>query len=75
MMGQVRWFYRPEDAVSGRLPFHGSFELFMSDHEVRLDSSYKRMMRDEKANLVTREVGLSVDRMRMRCDWKMTKLT
>uniref|UniRef100_A0A7R9V747 PHD-type domain-containing protein n=1 Tax=Chlamydomonas euryale TaxID=1486919 RepID=A0A7R9V747_9CHLO len=28
----VKWYYRPEEAVSGRKPFHGAQELFDSDH-------------------------------------------
>ncbi|KAL5677453.1 hypothetical protein ACJX0J_013584, partial [Zea mays] len=29
---RVRWYYRPEEAKGGRRPFHGSKELFLSDH-------------------------------------------
>mmetsp|Transcript_7197 Transcript_7197/g.26456 ORF Transcript_7197/g.26456 Transcript_7197/m.26456 type:complete len:192 (-) Transcript_7197:2372-2947(-) len=29
---QVRWYYRPEEAIGGRKPFHGEDELFYSDH-------------------------------------------
>lgn len=29
---QVNWFYRPEEAIGGRKPFHGEKELFLSDH-------------------------------------------
>lgn len=29
---KVMWFYRPEEAVGGRKPFHGERELFKSDH-------------------------------------------
>lgn len=28
----VRWYYRPEESVGGRREFHGSKELFLSDH-------------------------------------------
>ncbi|KAF9619240.1 hypothetical protein IFM89_005794 [Coptis chinensis] len=28
----VRWYYRPEESIGGRRPFHGSKELFLSDH-------------------------------------------
>ncbi|KAM3376976.1 chromatin remodeling protein EBS isoform X2 [Capsicum galapagoense] len=28
----VRWYYRPEESLGGRRQFHGSKELFMSDH-------------------------------------------
>ncbi|XP_047324552.1 chromatin remodeling protein EBS-like [Impatiens glandulifera] len=28
----VRWYYRPEESVGGRRLFHGSKELFLSDH-------------------------------------------
>ncbi|GER50335.1 PHD finger family protein / bromo-adjacenthomology (BAH) domain-containing protein [Striga asiatica] len=28
----VRWYYRPEESVGGRRQFHGSKELFFSDH-------------------------------------------
>ncbi|GBF96099.1 hypothetical protein Rsub_08975 [Raphidocelis subcapitata] len=28
----VVWYYRPEEAVGGRKPFHGKKELFLSDH-------------------------------------------
>ncbi|MCO5552243.1 hypothetical protein L7F22_005755 [Adiantum nelumboides] len=28
----VRWYYRPEDSIGGRRQFHGSKELFLSDH-------------------------------------------
>lgn len=29
---RVRWYYRPEESVGGRLEFHGAKELFLSDH-------------------------------------------
>lgn len=29
---RVRWYYRPEEAIGGRRPFHGAKELFLSDH-------------------------------------------
>ncbi|GJY05152.1 bromo adjacent homology domain, zinc finger, RING/FYVE/PHD-type containing protein [Tanacetum coccineum] len=29
---EVRRYYRPEDTVAGRKPFHGSRELFLTDH-------------------------------------------
>ncbi|XP_057764975.1 chromatin remodeling protein EBS-like [Salvia miltiorrhiza] len=29
---RVRWYYRPEESVGGRLDFHGEKELFLSDH-------------------------------------------
>ena len=29
---RVNWYYRPEDSSSGRLYFHGTHELFESDH-------------------------------------------
>ncbi|KAG6385060.1 hypothetical protein SASPL_153884 [Salvia splendens] len=32
MKVQVRWYYRPEEAVGGRRQFHGAKELFLSDH-------------------------------------------
>ncbi|XP_052205127.1 chromatin remodeling protein EBS-like [Diospyros lotus] len=28
----IRWYYRPEEAIGGRRPFHGSKEVFLSDH-------------------------------------------
>ncbi|KAK4360904.1 hypothetical protein RND71_019856 [Anisodus tanguticus] len=28
----VRWYYRPEESMGGRRQFHGSKELFLSDH-------------------------------------------
>ena len=28
----VRWYYRPEESIGGRRQFHGSKELFLSDH-------------------------------------------
>ncbi|KAJ6766034.1 CHROMATIN REMODELING PROTEIN SHL [Salix purpurea] len=28
----VRWYYRPEDSIGGRRQFHGSKEVFQSDH-------------------------------------------
>ena len=28
----VRWYYRPEESIGGRRPFHGAKELFLSDH-------------------------------------------
>ena len=31
-MALVQWYYWPEDTSSGRLHFHGSNELFKSDH-------------------------------------------
>ncbi|KAL8470120.1 hypothetical protein ACS0TY_032836 [Phlomoides rotata] len=32
MRVRVRWYYRPEEAVGGRRQFHGTKELFLSDH-------------------------------------------
>lgn len=29
---QVRWYYRPEESIGGRRQFHGSKEVFLSDH-------------------------------------------
>ncbi|KAI3836122.1 hypothetical protein MKX03_028101 [Papaver bracteatum] len=29
---KVRWYYRPEESIGGRRPFHGAKELFLSDH-------------------------------------------
>lgn len=29
---KVRWYYRPEESAGGRRQFHGSKELFLSDH-------------------------------------------
>lgn len=29
---RVRWYYRPEESVGGRLQWHGEKELFLSDH-------------------------------------------
>eukprot|EP00252_Welwitschia_mirabilis_P009359 TRINITY_DN2191_c0_g1_i1.p1 TRINITY_DN2191_c0_g1~~TRINITY_DN2191_c0_g1_i1.p1 ORF type:complete len:212 (-),score=19.97 TRINITY_DN2191_c0_g1_i1:495-1130(-) len=29
---RVRWYYRPEESIGGRRSFHGSKELFLSDH-------------------------------------------
>ncbi|KAH6826934.1 PHD finger family protein / bromo-adjacent homology domain-containing protein [Perilla frutescens var. hirtella] len=29
---RVRWYYRPEESVGGRLQYHGAKELFLSDH-------------------------------------------
>ncbi|KAL5209081.1 hypothetical protein ABZP36_004704 [Zizania latifolia] len=29
---RVRWYYRPEESIGGRRAFHGSKELFLSDH-------------------------------------------
>ncbi|XP_057826053.2 chromatin remodeling protein EBS isoform X2 [Cryptomeria japonica] len=29
---RVRWYYRPEESIGGRRPFHGVKELFLSDH-------------------------------------------
>jgi len=29
---RVRWYYRPEESMGGRRQFHGSKELFLSDH-------------------------------------------
>nr|GEZ43452.1 hypothetical protein [Tanacetum cinerariifolium] len=29
---KARWYYRPEDSISGRRLFHGVKELFLSDH-------------------------------------------
>ncbi|XP_071699612.1 chromatin remodeling protein EBS-like [Rutidosis leptorrhynchoides] len=29
---EIRWFYRQEDAIGGRKSFHGTKELFSSDH-------------------------------------------
>lgn len=34
----VEWFYRPEEATCGRLPFHGDKEVFESDHVDKLPS-------------------------------------
>ncbi|KAL9272612.1 Chromatin remodeling protein EBS-like protein [Drosera capensis] len=28
----VRWYYRPEESIEGRRQFHGSKEVFLSDH-------------------------------------------
>ncbi|CAL0310180.1 unnamed protein product [Lupinus luteus] len=28
----IRWYYRPEDSIGGRREFHGTNELFLSDH-------------------------------------------
>lgn len=28
----VRWYYRPEESLGGRRQFHGSKEVFLSDH-------------------------------------------
>ncbi|KAI7757344.1 hypothetical protein M8C21_017131 [Ambrosia artemisiifolia] len=28
----VQWYYRPEESIGGRRQFHGSKELFLSDH-------------------------------------------
>ncbi|MBA0667223.1 hypothetical protein Goklo_000340, partial [Gossypium klotzschianum] len=28
----ARWYYRPEESIGGRRQFHGSKELFLSDH-------------------------------------------
>nr|XP_043624729.1 chromatin remodeling protein EBS-like [Erigeron canadensis] len=28
----VQWYYRPEESIGGRRPFHGTKELFLSDH-------------------------------------------
>ncbi|KAG7011722.1 Chromatin remodeling protein SHL, partial [Cucurbita argyrosperma subsp. argyrosperma] len=28
----IRWYYRPEESIGGRRQFHGSKELFLSDH-------------------------------------------
>lgn len=28
----VRWYYRPEESIGGRRQFHGTKELFLSDH-------------------------------------------
>ncbi|GMN55742.1 hypothetical protein TIFTF001_024861 [Ficus carica] len=28
----VRWYYRPEESIGGRRQFHGSKEVFLSDH-------------------------------------------
>ncbi|KAM0924612.1 hypothetical protein ACQ4PT_004586 [Festuca glaucescens] len=30
---KVRWYYRPEESMGGRRPFHGSKEVFLSDHQ------------------------------------------
>lgn len=32
MKVEVRWYYRPEESVGGRRPFHGAKEVFVSDH-------------------------------------------
>ncbi|XP_057826013.2 chromatin remodeling protein EBS isoform X2 [Cryptomeria japonica] len=29
---RVRWYYRPEESIGGRRQFHGSKEVFFSDH-------------------------------------------
>ncbi|KAG8061400.1 hypothetical protein GUJ93_ZPchr0003g18639 [Zizania palustris] len=29
---RVRWYYRPEESMGGRRSFHGSKEVFLSDH-------------------------------------------
>ena len=29
---RLQWFYRPEESLGGRRNFHGSKELFLSDH-------------------------------------------
>ncbi|OIV92428.1 hypothetical protein TanjilG_25158 [Lupinus angustifolius] len=29
---RIRWYYRPEDSLGGRRIFHGTNELFLSDH-------------------------------------------
>jgi hypothetical protein len=29
---RVRWYYRPEDSIGGRRQFHGTKEVFLSDH-------------------------------------------
>lgn len=29
---KLMWYYRPEDAIGGRKPFHGKKEVFLSDH-------------------------------------------
>ncbi|KAE9590600.1 hypothetical protein Lal_00023290 [Lupinus albus] len=29
---RIRWYYRPEDSIGGRRQFHGTNELFLSDH-------------------------------------------
>ena len=29
---EVRWYYRPEESIGGRRQFHGSKEVFLSDH-------------------------------------------
>lgn len=29
---KVRWYYRPEESLGGRRQFHGSKEVFLSDH-------------------------------------------
>uniref|UniRef100_A0A0E0Q507 BAH domain-containing protein n=2 Tax=Oryza TaxID=4527 RepID=A0A0E0Q507_ORYRU len=29
---RVRWYYRPEESMGGRRPFHGAKEVFLSDH-------------------------------------------
>ncbi|KAK9129761.1 hypothetical protein Sjap_010248 [Stephania japonica] len=29
---RVRWYYRPEESIGGRRQFHGSKEVFLSDH-------------------------------------------
>eukprot|EP01023_Acetabularia_acetabulum_P004835 TRINITY_DN12038_c0_g1_i1.p1 TRINITY_DN12038_c0_g1~~TRINITY_DN12038_c0_g1_i1.p1 ORF type:complete len:357 (+),score=62.94 TRINITY_DN12038_c0_g1_i1:388-1458(+) len=37
---EVSWFYRPEEAIGGRRPFHGEKELFKSTHlqQISLDT-------------------------------------
>eukprot|EP00210_Caulerpa_lentillifera_P004919 g4694.t1 len=35
---EVEWFYRPDESLCGRLPFHGDKEVFESDHVDRLPS-------------------------------------
>ncbi|KAM3278961.1 hypothetical protein ACQJBY_046327 [Aegilops geniculata] len=30
---KVRWYYRPEESIGGRRPFHGEKEVFLSDHQ------------------------------------------
>ena len=32
VMVRLRWYYRPEESIGGRRQFHGSKEVFLSDH-------------------------------------------
>ncbi|XVF31796.1 hypothetical protein REPUB_Repub17cG0023300 [Reevesia pubescens] len=36
---RVRWYYRPEESMGGRRPFHGAKELFLSD-QYDVESAY-----------------------------------